>query len=190
MPRYRKSDPFGTKRVSARRRSSSSSTPRTPPVADGEDLAHRLRAAMDARAAGEPDAELEATAAGEVHAFAEGSGGLIGSVPVTVGEVLDHAQSEGSFALATGEEVPAPTEAPHVPQDELEPAPGADVPPAPLEATQGAESPHGGPISAVQAAEILNVDPAEVRRRCREGELAATKDDEGAWLIDPAELAT
>lgn len=72
--------------------------------------------------------------------------------------------------------------------------------PGDYDATGGAEAhsePQGAPDealegwpSAVAAAEVLGVDPAEVRRRCREGEIDAVKDAGGAWRINPAALAS
>jgi excisionase family DNA binding protein len=47
-----------------------------------------------------------------------------------------------------------------------------------------------GWLSATEAADVLGVEPAEVRRRCREGELDAAKDGGGAWRINPAALTT
>lgn len=72
--------------------------------------------------------------------------------------------------------------------------------PGDYDATEGTE-PHSEPQggqgddvegwpSAVAVAEVLGVDPAEVRRRCREGELDAVKDAGGAWRINPAALAS
>lgn len=88
--------------------------------------------------------------------------------------------------------------------DEESPALDAEESPGELDGDDGAESPgeahtdaQGAAGDALEAwpdakaaAAALGVDPAEVRRRCREGELDAAKDAGGAWRINPAALAS
>lgn len=87
---------------------------------------------------------------------------------------------------------------------EESPALDAQDSPGELDGDDGAESPgeahtdaQGGLGDALEgwpdakaAAAVLGVDPAEVRRRCRENELDAVKDAGGAWRINPAALAS
>lgn len=174
MSRYRAVDPFATRRA---RRPGRRALPTPDPNDEPEpealepgELARRVAAAMGARAAGQPEPELEATTLGSVEVVREDTGAPIGALPVTIGQALDALETEES------------------PGDEL----GEQDPSDPLEGVTGDPEPTGEPsadwLSAVEVAAALGIDPAEVRRRCREGLLAARKDEQGSWRIDPAEV--
>lgn len=83
--------------------------------------------------------------------------------------------------LSDGEHTGAAIAGERLEVDEL--GPGLESPPAPTPDEELAGWP-----GAVEAANLLQVDPAEVRRRARDGELAAAKDSTGAWRINPAGL--
>lgn len=91
-------------------------------------------------------------------------------------ELLERIRVLDAEAAAEGLAVPTAGEGPDTGTEPHSDAQGLD-----------GDTPEGWPTAA-RAAEVLHVDPAEVRRRCRDGELVARKDLSGAWRIDPASL--
>jgi len=143
------------------------------------------RVRRPARAVPAPDPNEEHIAPGELaRRVAAAMSARYGEVPEMTGaEVLERIEA----AIA-----------------EESPALDAQESPGEFDGDDGAESPgefdgdaQGGLGDALEgwpdakaAAAVLGVDPAEVRRRCREGELDAVKDDGGAWRINPAALTS